>query len=123
MLFGRVTLTKGLKMGWSAIIAAILSIVGPFLVDWLKKCGEERAKRSADRLPAFESYSSPGAARDALFDAMIDDLPRWARARKALLRRLKSVAMKEGVTGAGVVTLDPADAAELADLGGLASEE
>jgi dihydrodipicolinate synthase/N-acetylneuraminate lyase len=111
-------------MGWSVLIAALVEVLGPLVADWLKSCGEDRAKRAAERLPAFESFASEDAARDALFDEVIADLPRLAFARRGLLRRLKATAAKAGVTSAGAARpLDPEDAADLADLAAAADQE
>lgn len=111
-------------MGWASIIAVLLEFLSPLIQDWLAKCAENRAQAAAERLPAFESFASEDAARDALFDEMISDLPALAFARRGLLRRAKRAAAKAGVTSAGAARpLDPEDAAELADLAGAAARE
>lgn len=101
-------------MGWAAIISAIISIFGPMLAEWLKKWLDSRLADVSQSLPAAESFGSPDLARAALFDAAIDSLPRWAFARRALLRRMKA-------HGDGPVTGEAA--AEFRDLAGSAAGE
>lgn len=104
-------------MSWAAIITAVLSFLGPLIADWLKKCGEERAQKAAEKLPDASTFASEHEARDALFDQMIADLPPHARIRRAMLRRCKAVSAKCGVTSQGVATaMSAEDAEELADL-------
>ncbi|VTT96592.1 unnamed protein product [Gemmataceae bacterium] len=97
----------------SALITALLAFFGPILAELIKKW----LATAADRLPAAETFASEDQARDALFDQAIADLPKRARGRRALLRRLKGVAAASGVTSAGPARpVSAADAEELADL-------
>lgn len=99
-------------MGWASIIAALLTIFGPMLIEWLKQWLESRMADAATRLPAVASFGSEGDARDALFDEAIRSLPRFAFARRSLLRRMKASA-KDGVV----------DEAEFRDLAASAENE
>lgn len=77
-------------MNLQAFIQAILSVLGPLLLDWIKSWLEDKLKQAAARVTA-NGTSEQGAA--ALFDAAIASTPRFAPARRALLRRLKAVAV------------------------------
>lgn len=75
-------------MGWAAVIAMIIELVGPYLMEWLKQLLERWLSRAAADLPA----PATGGDVVGLFDAAIDRLPRLAFARRALLRAVKRVA-------------------------------
>lgn len=111
-------------MGWSALIMMLIQVLGPILIEWLRKWLDNRMQLAAEQLPAFESYPTEHDAREALFAKAVADLPRRAFARRALLRRLQSTAAACGVTSAGAIR-PPSEAeyAELADLAGAAAEE
>lgn len=100
-------------MGWSAIILALIQVLGPILIEWLKKWLEDRLQQAAARLPAVESFGSPELARAALFDEAIASLPRFAFARRALLRRMKATDADPS----------PEALAELRDIAGAAEQE
>lgn len=113
-------------MGWMSLITALLAFLGPILEKWLATCAEKRAAKVAATLPPLESYSSQSDARRALLAAMRDDLPKWARIRKALLTRAAAVLDKHDVTTATVGTIQdvsPDDAAELRNLSSAAEDE
>lgn len=93
----------------AAIIASLLSIFGPVLADWLKKCLEERLNDAAAGLPPAASFATEGAAVEALFDAAIDNLPRWAFIRRRSLERMKAAS----VTADGKLRTAPLTAEEL----------
>lgn len=103
----------------SGLIAMLAAILGPLLSELLKNCAEERAKDAAAKLPPIEEFASEHAARDALFDQMIEDtvLPR----RKRILRRFKEKAYVAGITSTGATT--PLGAEDAAYLRGLAEAE
>lgn len=101
-------------MGWAAIITALLQIFGPILGEWLKKWLDSLLNKAAARLPDAETFGSPDAARAALFDEAIASLPRFAFARRSLLRRMRA-------HGTGELT--PDQKAEFCDLAGAAENE
>lgn len=110
-------------MTFAAIIAALISVFGPMLLAWIQKWLESRANKAAARLPAVGSFASEHDARNALFDAMIEDLPRAAFARRSLLRRLKGAAARAGVTSTGAASpISPEDAGDIADAVGIVDE-
>lgn len=111
-------------MGWSALIMMLIQVLGPILVEWLRKWLDSRLARAAEKLPAMSSYASEHAARNALFDQAIADLPHLAYARRALLRRMKDASIDAGVTSQGAARpLTEEEATGLADLAGAAAEE
>lgn len=108
-------------MSWAAIIAAILQVLGPILVEWLRKWLDTRLARAAEKL-GDTVYASEHEARDAMFDQAIADLPHHAHRRRRLLKRMKDAAAAAGVTSAGGI-LAEADAIELSELAAAAAEE
>jgi hypothetical protein len=81
-------------MGWAAIIAALIRVLGPVLADWLEGCTKERLENAAAKLPAADTFASEGEAAAAVFDRAIKDLPRWAKWRRKALARAKEVAVQ-----------------------------
>lgn len=111
-------------MGWGALIAVLVEVLSPLVADWLKECAEDRAKRAAARLPAYESFASEEERLVALFDEIDAGLPTFAPVRHRFVRRAKEAALRAGVTSAGAARpLDAGDAAELAALGAAAGGE
>lgn len=102
-------------MGWATILLAILQLVGPYIMEWIKKWLESRLTEAASTLPPFTTFGSSASAHDALFDAAIAGTPRRAFARRGLLRWLK----KKGP----VTALAPEDVEELRDLAGCCDNE
>lgn len=101
-------------MGWAAIIAVILEIFGPLLAEWLQKWLDSLLNKAASRLPAASSFATEDMARGALFDEAIRSLPRFAFARRAMLRRMKA-------SGLGSLTVN--EEAEFRDLSAAAENE
>lgn len=111
-------------MGWTAIIAVLLEFLGPYFAKWLADCGKAKAEEAAAELPPVESFPSEDAARDALFDRVRGDLPRFALGRRAALRFAKRVCSECGVTSAGVARpMGSEDADLLRELGAAAARE
>jgi hypothetical protein len=81
-------------MGWAAIIAALIRVLGPVLAGWVEDCTKERLEKAAAKLPAADTYASEGEAAAAVFDRAIKDLPRWAKWRRKALQRAKEVAVQ-----------------------------
>lgn len=88
-------------MGWAAIIAGILQILGPIFSEWIRKWLEERLNRAAREL------GETGSAA-ALFDRAIADQRRGPK--RMLLKRLRAM------TAGGVFAATEADIEELRDL-------
>ena len=107
-------------MSIGAIIAALISVLGPMFVEWLRKWIESRLHKAAEKLPPVESFASEHEARDALFDAALKDLPKYAKGRRALLKRMKSAASAAGITSAGAA--NPLPDTEVAALAALAED-
>lgn len=108
-------------MGWAAIIAAIISVLGPILVDWFKKLLDKWFKKAVTTLKAPEEYGTPQDTVGALFDAAIDGLPKAAYVRRTALRALKRVALRRAV---GIVQIAKGmDDPDAADVPGLTEEE
>lgn len=101
-------------MGWAAIISALLSVFGPMLIKWLQEWLASRFAEVAAALPDVATFGTPAEARNALFDGAIASLPRFAFARRALLRRMKAHG-DEPLTGDA--------AAEFRDMAGAAASE
>lgn len=110
-------------MGWAAIIAALVQFFGPLVADWLKKCSEKKATDVAEQMPDVDTFASEHEARDALFDQVIEKLPRRAFVRRAFARRMKAVAAKNGITSQGGEPLSEEDVKELTGLADAAAEE
>lgn len=111
-------------MTWATTIAALLSTFGPMLSEWLKKWLEDRLKASAALIPAPAAVGNARSGMHVLFDATIAATPRVAFARRALLRRLKAVAVdRADELARGSVTLAPADVEEIRDAAGAADSE
>ena len=112
-------------MGWASIITALISFLGPILVDWLKKCAEKKAQEAAANLPEMSSFATEAEARRALFIEMDRNLPRRARIRRALLTRAAALAEKHDITTktTGTIKDFPWNASELGNLASAAGEE
>lgn len=111
-------------MSWVAIIAAILQVIGPILVEWLRKWLESRLHRAAESLGDMTAFSSEHEARDKMFDAAIKALPKRALARREFLRRCKTLCSHYGVTSAGPERAVPeSELADVAVFAASASEE
>lgn len=109
-------------MGWEMLILALIQVLGPILVEWLKDWLERRLQQAAARIPELADYPTEDEARDALFDTAI--AMTWNPLRRYLLRRLRHHAARLGVTASGVLpTLDAAAAEELAAIAGEVAEE
>ena len=112
-------------MSWAAVIAALLQVLGPVIADFLKQLLDKWLSRAAETLPAPAGPADVGR----LFDAAIERTPRFAFARRSLLRAAKRVAESraaEVFATAGAAPLAPlttAEAAELADAAGAADTE
>lgn len=104
-------------MGWAAIISALVSIFGPLLGDLIKKWLDKLLNKAAGLLPPRESFGSEPSAVASLYDKAIE-LTR-GRVRRALLRRLRAVAVARAEAG-GSGELSAADAEEIAGLGAAA---
>lgn len=100
-------------MGWELLLAQLLSVLIPMLVAWIQKWIEGRLKKASERLPAVHTYASEADAAVAVFDAAIEDLPRWAFLKRALLRRAKAACVKNGKV---MTEASAEDAVELRDL-------
>lgn len=103
-------------MGWSAVILFLIELFGPALVEWLLRWLDNRLVMAATLLPSPTSYPTEADARAALFDQAIDSLPRFAFARRTLLRVLRDIAVRGG-------PLTPEDGAAVRDAGRAAEEE
>lgn len=101
-------------MGWAAIIAAIMQVFGPLLAEWLQKWLDSLLNKSAARLPTLSSFNTAEAAKGALLDEAISSLPRLAFARRAMLRRMKSMSVNSA---------SDEDVAELRDIAAAAENE
>ena len=112
-------------MTWATIIAALLSAFGPLLAEWLKKWLEEKLSRASDGIAAPVTHGSPERAAGALFDAALASTPRFAPARRALLRRLRAVAVSRApeLVGVGAVELTHAEVEEIRDAANAAGNE
>lgn len=109
---------------WASLIFELLKYLGPVLLEWLRKFLENRLERAAAKLPDFATYATEHDARDAVFQQAIDDLPRFAYARRALFHRLKLAASDAGVTTAGTtLPLNESEVEEIAALAGAADSE
>jgi hypothetical protein len=97
-------------MGWAAIIAAIIELFGPLLKEWITKWIEGRLKKASERINVADFGDDERAAKVALLTVAIEDLPRWAKARRMLLRR-----MKADVERGAIDVADLKDAVALAD--------
>lgn len=110
-----------------AIIAAILAALVPVLLEWVRKWIESRLLKAAEGMPELSMFTSEDEARDAMFDRAIKALPKRAVARRALLRKVKEIAAKSGITSRGptrpVLASDLEELAGLAGLAGLADAE
>lgn len=109
-------------MGWAAVIALIIDLVGPYLMEWLKQLLERWLSRAAADLPA----PATGADVVGLFDTAIARLPRFAFARRALLRAVKRAAEPRAESmmhGTSLLPLSPAEAADLKDIAGVVEVE
>ena len=104
-------------MGWAAIIAALIQLLGPIIADWLKKCMESRLRRTANGPAPAESFANEGEAASALIDGVIASLPWYAYMRRSALRALKRVA----ITADGKVRTEPLTATEIAEARDLAA--
>lgn len=109
-------------MGWASIIAALIQLFGPALVEWLQKWLDGILKRAAESLPDVTTYAAEPLAREALFDRAIALTPRFAFARRTLLRRLKTSAILHGYPEA-VGHLTPDELAEVRDAAFAAADE
>lgn len=83
-------------MAWITIIAALLTVFGPAISDWLENCTKDRLKEAADSLPAPSTFASEGAAVAAMFNKAIAALPRRAFLRRKALARMKKAAVVNG---------------------------
>lgn len=115
-------------MGWSAIIAALLQLFGPVLVDLLKQLLDKWLNKAAESLPPPDP-KDPGAVT-ALFDAAIDRAPRFAFVRRGFLRSCKRAAewranevMAAASVGGTMTPLGEEEAAELRDAAGAVDAE
>ena len=112
-------------MSWAAVIAALLQVLGPVIADFLKQLLDKWLSRAAESLPAPEGPGHVGR----LFDAAIERTPRFAFARRNLLRVARRVAESRAgaifaaAGGAPLAPLTAAEAAELADAAGAADAE
>ncbi len=99
----------------SAIISALLAAIGPLLTQWLVAWLQSLFTKAASGLPE-PVPGSESVARAALFDAALNHTPRFAFARRALLRTLKrhaDAAVASGLTADAVAEIR--DAASAAD--------
>lgn len=102
-------------MGWAAIIGLLIEILGPILKEWILNWINNHLKRVAASLPAPATFATPQLANDALMDAAISAAPRFAFARRGILRWMK----RKGPAP----TLTAEDFAELRDLSEAADNE
>ncbi len=113
-------------MTWAALIAALIEVFGPILVEWLKRWLEDRLKTAATHLPEPTSFAHHSAPPAALFDKAISLLPPLAFARRTLLRRLRASAVKRAdalMSGQAVAVLTADERAELREAAGAAGNE
>lgn len=77
-------------MTWAIIIAAIISVVGPYIAAWLQKHLHKHLTEVAENL------AEPTSARDItkLCDVAIARLPRIAFAQRTLLRTVRRLVEK-----------------------------
>lgn len=112
-------------MTWASIIAALLQTFGPLLTEWLKRWLEDRLKGASAALAKPATYG-PEPALAALFDAAIAAVPRGAFARRALLRRLRAVAVARAeaiVRNDAPVALTQTEIEDVRDAAGAADAE
>lgn len=108
---------------WPTIIATLIEVLGPLLVEWLKQW-------LSAKLTAASQVVSVGAgpaeqAVGALFDEAVAQTPRRAVLRRALLRRVKAAAVARAPqVMAATFSLSPAEAEEIRELAtGVAESE
>ena len=100
-------------MGWAAIISALLSVFGPILIKWIQEWLASRMSEIAasGSLPDIAGLSETDA-KVAMLDAVLADLPRHARVRKALIKRMRATVLAHADGS-------PVTAAELDEVRGL----
>jgi hypothetical protein len=73
-------------MGWSAIISAILAVVGPVIKEWLAKWLDEKLNKQAARMGVPREFST--ASRELILAVRDRELWAWNRAKYRFLSRL-----------------------------------
>lgn len=108
-------------MGIAAVIAALIEVLGPLMVEWLKKWLEGKLRAAAG---AVDFEGKPAAETvGALFDEAIRQTPRFALPRRVLLRRLKAAAVRGAPqVMAGAFALTATEADEIKDVAALVQE-
>jgi len=101
---------------WVPVILALIELFGPVLVEWIKKWLESRLTTAGTHLPPPETFATPQLAQLALLEQAMRSLPYRAFARRALLRLLKSIVLRDGV-----ITDD--DKQQINDLSGAINNE
>ena len=81
---------------WGPLIAVLLELFGPVLVELLKSLLDKWLKRAADQMPAAVVFGDDKAAKLALLDKTYDILPRFAFGRRALVLRMKAAVKRGG---------------------------
>jgi hypothetical protein len=103
-------------MSWAAIIASLLEVLGPLLVEWVKQWLHAKladAARESDPAANLPAEVQVGA----VFDEAIAQTPRYARIRRALLRRLKAIAVQKAAgVMSSTVTLSQSEIDEVWEL-------
>jgi hypothetical protein len=98
-------------MGWASLIAVLIELFGPLLAELIRRWLDP----DTEGMPEYESYDSPHAARDALFDRAIASA-RFRPIKRRLLMKMRHAAAKAGATAAGYDR--PADPADIEDIAG-----
>lgn len=107
-------------MTWAAIIAALIDVLGPLLIEWLKQWLSAKLNAAA---AGIDLGRQADAAVGELFDEAIRQTPRFALPRRLLLRRLRAVAVaKAPAVMAATFTLSPSEAAEIREVAELVQE-
>jgi len=101
-------------MQWAAIFAALWKIFGPYIDKVIQAILDKWLNRAAEQLPPADSFKDQADAQRAAIGKAIEILPRFAFARKGLLRRMKAKIGQK-------ITAE--DAEELRDLSAAAENE
>ena len=83
-------------MGWAAIISAIIDLVGPYLLKWIKDWLQYWLERTTEQ-PSLKDLLPTEITIEVvnrLFDQAIQDLPVIAFTKRLLLRTVKDLVIR-----------------------------